>query len=163
VQTEQLRDLGVDLARRVSALGWPTDAFLLAGMFPSTGPHASPGQRTVEEHVILIAPARDGDLPLPSLARSRRGHHDWIRVSAHRADVVDLDLFYETLATAPLPSNDRDTVNLLVVHYARRGEADGSVRCFMAHHEEMDQPGGSEKLADDAWVHRTFRQWLDAG
>jgi hypothetical protein len=163
MQTDELSNLGIDFARRVNALDWPTDALLLAGMIPSTGPHAEPGQRTVREHVILIAPTREGDLPLPVLARSTRGHLDWIRVSAYLTDVMDMDLFFEALATAPPPHNDRDTVNLLVVHYTRRGEGEGSMRCFMAHHEEMDQRGGSDKLADDAWVHSTFRQWLDEG
>jgi hypothetical protein len=160
MQTEQLRSLGVDFARRVSALEWPTDALLLAGMFPSMGPHAEVGQRTIREHVILIAPSREGELPLPSLARSTRGQNDWIRVSAYSADLVDMDLFFETLATAPPPSG-RTTVNILVVHCTRRGEGGGSMRCFMAHNEEMDQPGGSDKLADDAWVHSTFLDWLD--
>jgi hypothetical protein len=160
MQTEQLRSLGVDFARRVSALEWPTDALLLAGMFPSMGPHAEVGQRTIREHVILIAPSREGELPLPSLARSTRGQNDWIRVSAYSADLVDMDLFFETLATAPPPSC-RASVNILVVHCTRRGEGGGSMRCFMAHNEEMDQPGGSDKLADDAWVHSTFLDWLD--
>ena len=35
------------------------------------------------------------------------------------------------------------------------------MRCFMARKEEMAQPGGSDKLADDAWVHSTFLDWLD--
>jgi hypothetical protein len=161
MQTEQLRNLGVDFARRVGALEWPTDALLLAGMFPSTGRHAEAGQRTIREHVILIAPSREGALPLPFLARSTRGQDDWIRVSAYSADVMDMDLFFETLATAPSPSIDRYPVNILVVHYTRRGGGDGSMRCFMAHNEEVAQPGGGDKLADDAWVHGTFRDWLD--
>lgn len=51
----------------------------------------------------------------------------------------------------------------MVVHYTRRGESGGSVRCFMAHQEEMDQPAAKEKLADDAWVQGTFSSWLDEG
>jgi hypothetical protein len=74
---------------------------------------------------------------------------------------MDMDLFFETLATAPSPSIDRTPVNILVVHYTRRGEDDESMRCFMAHNEEVTQPGGGDKLADDAWVHSTFRDWLD--
>ena len=137
------------------------DALLLAGMFPSEGPHAVSGQQTIKEHVILIAPAREGAPLLPSLARTTRGPDDWIRVSSHLPAVIDRDLFVEALATLPAPSGTGDVVNALVVHYSRRGDDGGSMRCFMAHNDELAQPRGSEKLDDDDWVHNTFTTWLD--
>ena len=82
-------------------------------------------------------------------------------MSAYLGDVMDSDLFFDALATAPPPPDNGKIVNILVVHYTRRGADGGSMRCFMAHNDELDQPEGEEKLADDAWVHRTFTQWLD--
>ena len=63
MQTDELSLLAKDFVRRMSALDWLTDALFLAGMYPSTGPHARPGQRTIEEHVILIGPTADRSRP----------------------------------------------------------------------------------------------------
>ncbi len=78
-------------------------------------------------------------------------------MSPYTADVLDMDLFHQTMATRPRPTGDGKDLNILVVYYTRRVAAGGLMRCFLAHHEEMDLPGASEKLADDAWVHSVFR------
>ena len=150
MQTDELSLLAKDFARRMSALDWLTDALFLAGMFPSTGPHARAGQRTIEEHVIVIGPTADRSRPFRPLHLSTRGDKDWIRVSPYTADVLDMDLFHQTIATRPRPTGDGKDLNILVVYYTRRGAVGGLMRCFLAHHEEMDLPGASEKLADDA-------------
>ena len=153
--------LADDFAQRMSDLGWLTDALLLAGMCPSTARDAGVNQRTIKEHVILIGPSADRSRPFRPLHVSTRGDRDWIRVSSHTAGVMDLELFHDTLAAQPRPTGDGKDLNILVVHYTRRSANGGLMRCFLAHHEEMDLPGASEKLADDAWVHDTFSLWLD--
>ncbi len=161
MQTPELSAFARDFARRMDGLDWLTDALFLAVMYPSTQPDASPTQRTIEHHVILIGPTADRDRPFRAVHHSTRGDNDWIRVSPYTDDVVNLDLFHKAISTRPRSKGDVNDLNMLVVHYTNR-PADGPLmKCFMAHHEEMDLPGASEKLADDEWVHRTFSLWLD--
>ena len=163
MQTPDLSALARDFARRMDDLDWLTDALFLAGMYPSTDPDATATQRTIEEHVILIGPTANRERPFRPVHESMRGDNDWIRVSPHTDDVVDLDLFYNAISTQPRSNGDGKDVNILIVHYTRRAADGPLMKCFMAHHEEMDLPGASGKLADDEWVHNTFSLWLDDG
>lgn len=156
--TEELKALALDMRERVLPLPWVTDALFLVGMYPSPQPDARPGVRQVDQHLLLMGPVTDQPPPVPPISTSRHADREWIRVAPYPYDLVDLNLFHDTVATQP-PSGTGPQLNIMVVYYTER---DGSVRAFMAHHEEMDQPDAEERLLDDEWVHRTFSSWLDA-
>lgn len=152
-----MQALAEDFARRVSAMKWLTQALLVSGMSPSLHPGLKPGTNTVEKHVILIGPTTEDPPPLKPIRRSTRGQNDWVRVSPDFSGVLNMDKYISTITTMPIRKKQ---LNILVVHY-RRDETGGSVRFFLAHHEEMVPPGANKKLADDDWVHDTFSTWLD--
>jgi hypothetical protein len=157
VHTENLQELAVDFARRMSALGWLTDALLLSGMSPGVTPGMNPGTRTIENHVILIGPTTDEPAPLKPIERSTRGRADWVRVSPDFSGALDMNKYINTITTMPIR---RKQLNILVVHHKRR-EGEGSVRFFLAHHEDMERPHANKKLANDEWVYDTFSSWLN--
>jgi hypothetical protein len=158
VQTDELTTLAMDLRERVSKLPWVTGALFIAGMYPSPDSGDRPGVRRVDQHLLLMGPVTDQPPPVPPIAKSRHAGQDWIRVAPYPWGLVDLDMFHDALTTRPVPGSGKE-LNIMVVYYMSR---DGSVRAFMAHHEEMDQSGAGEKLMDDEWVYNTFSLWLDA-